>query len=158
MAAPSTGMPIRNHAEDGQQLEGRNYIKWDDPSVQSTPEDEDEDIKAVADMINEIQKAQYNSHRHCYTGTHARSQGIVKGTLKTEPNLPPHLKQSMFAEEREWPVICRYSSEPGDPGLDVRVNAIVQEAVLTSYVGSHSPASRLCHESLRCPRRVLRRR
>lgn len=44
---------------------------------------------------------------------------MVKGTLRTEPNLPDHLKQSMFAEEREWPVLCRYSSEPGDPGLDV---------------------------------------
>ncbi|KAK4942405.1 hypothetical protein LTR10_017852 [Elasticomyces elasticus] len=121
MAAPSTGMPIRNHAEDGQKLESRNYIRWDASNVQSKPEDEDEDIKAVADMINEIQRAQYNSHRHCYTGTHARSQGIIKGTLKTEPNLPPHLKQSMFAEEREWPVICRYSSEPGDPGLDDRI-------------------------------------
>lgn len=58
-----------------------------------------------------------DTHR---AGTHARTQGIVKGTLSTEPNLPSHLRQSMFAEEREWPVLCRYSSEPGDPGLDVR--------------------------------------
>ena len=28
----------------------------------------------------------------------------------------------MFAEEREWPVLCRYSSEPGDPGLDVSLS------------------------------------
>lgn len=53
-------------------------------------------------------------------GTHARTHGVVKGTLKTEPNLPLHLRQSLFAEEREWPVLCRYSTEPGDPGLDVR--------------------------------------
>ncbi|KAK5282297.1 hypothetical protein LTR40_003497, partial [Exophiala xenobiotica] len=102
MAAPSIGMPISNHAEDQSKLEGRDYIRWDDSRVQSKPEGEDEDIKAVAEMINAIQKAQYNSHRHC---THARTQGIVKGTLKTEPNMPPHLKQSMFAEEREWPVL-----------------------------------------------------
>lgn len=25
----------------------------------------------------------------------------------------------MFAEEREWPVLCRYSSESANPGLDV---------------------------------------
>ena len=56
-------------------------------------------------------------------GTHARTQGIVKGTLVTEKNLPKHLKQSMFAEEKEWPVLCRYSSEPGDPGLDVSFDA-----------------------------------
>jgi hypothetical protein len=30
----------------------------------------------------------------------------------------------MFAEEKEWPVVCRYSSEPRDPGLDVRMNFV----------------------------------
>lgn len=68
MAAPATGMPISNHTEDQHKLEGREYIRWDDSRVQSKPDGEDEDIKAVAEMINEIQKAQYNSHRHCYTG------------------------------------------------------------------------------------------
>lgn len=134
-------MDISNNSEDQQKLASRNYIRWDDPNVEKKPEGEDEDIRAVAEQINAIQKAQYNSHRHCYSGmqvqgqlhvllrslltesgTHARTQGIVKGTLVVEKNLPEHLKQSMFAEEREWPVLCRYSSEPGDPGLDVSLS------------------------------------
>jgi hypothetical protein len=73
MAAPSIGMPIPNHVEDESKLEGRDYIRWDDSRVQSKPEGEDEDIKAVAEMINAIQKAQYNSHRHCYTGRSFRA-------------------------------------------------------------------------------------
>ncbi|KAL2405017.1 hypothetical protein ABEF95_001280 [Exophiala dermatitidis] len=113
-------MEISNNVESQQKLEDRHYIRYDDTGVISRPEGEKEDIEVVAAMVNEIQKAQWNSHRHCYTGTHVRTQGIVKGTLRTEPNLPAHLKQSMFAEEREWPVLCRYSSEPGDPGLDPR--------------------------------------
>lgn len=48
--------------------ENRNYIRWDDPRVEQKPEGEDEDIKAVAEMINDIQRAQYNMHRHCYSG------------------------------------------------------------------------------------------
>ena len=52
-------------------------------------------------------------------GTHARTQGIVKGKLVVTDNLPKHLKQSMFSKGAEHPVVCRYSSEPGDPGLDV---------------------------------------
>lgn len=52
-------------------------------------------------------------------GTHARTQGIVKGMLIMDDDLPKHLKQSMFAKGAEHPVVCRYSSEPGDPGLDV---------------------------------------
>ena len=53
-------------------------------------------------------------------GTHARTQGIVKGMLIVQDDLPKHLKQSMFAHAGQYPVVCRYSSEPGDPGLDVQ--------------------------------------
>ena len=113
-------MEISNkEAKDTRSLEGRTYIKWNDNGVEKIPPNEEEDINAVAEMINAIQKATWNHTRHGYTGTHARTQGIVKGKIATEKILPPHLKQSLFAEEREWPVICRYSSEPGDPGLDV---------------------------------------
>jgi hypothetical protein len=35
------------------------------------------------------------------SGTHARTQGVVKGTLVSEKSLPKHLKHSVFAEERE---------------------------------------------------------
>ena len=45
----------------------RPYIKYT-PEIEKKPPGEDEDIQAVADMVNAIQKAQYNMHRHCYTG------------------------------------------------------------------------------------------
>ena len=68
------------------------------------------------------------SEVHCYqralltgrAGTHARTQGIVKGMLIVKDDLPKHLKQSMFEHGGQHAVVCRYSSEPGDPGLDVR--------------------------------------
>ena len=53
------------------------------------------------------------------SGTHARTQGLVKCKLIVSDDLPKYLKQSMFAHGGEYPVVCRYSSEPGDPGLDV---------------------------------------
>lgn len=61
-------MEISNHSEDQNKLAERGYIRYDDPRLQEKPEGEEEDIQAVADMINEIQKAQYNCHRHCYSG------------------------------------------------------------------------------------------
>ena len=48
-------------------LANRPYIKYTS-DIEQKPPGEDEDIQAVADMINQIQKAQYNSHRHCYSG------------------------------------------------------------------------------------------
>lgn len=44
------------------------YIRWDAPGVEKVPPGESEDIQAVADMINGMQKAQFNNHRHMYGG------------------------------------------------------------------------------------------
>jgi hypothetical protein len=40
-----------------QDLSSRKYIKWDDPSVEKIPPGEEEDILAVAEQINAIQRA-----------------------------------------------------------------------------------------------------
>ena len=61
----------------------------------------------------------FNKTRHGYTGTHARTQGLVKGKLIVPNDLPGHLKQSLFQEGGEYDLVARYSSEPPDPGLDV---------------------------------------
>ena len=104
-------MEISNKTESHpEKLEDRPYIRYD-PGVEKIPENEEEDIKAVADMINQIQKATWNRTRHGFTGTHARTQGIVKGRLIVSDDLPKHLKQSMFEKGGEYPVVCRYSSE-----------------------------------------------
>ena len=103
-------------AED---LSKRSYIHWQTKGVVEVPEKEEDDINAVCEQINSMQRAQYNNHRHCYTGTHSRTQGIVKVKVIVKDDLPPHLKQSMFAHGGSYPTVCRYSTEPGDPGIDV---------------------------------------
>jgi hypothetical protein len=49
-------------------LTSRKYIQWNAPGVEKVPPGEAEDIQAVADMINTMQKAQYNNNRHMYGG------------------------------------------------------------------------------------------
>jgi len=66
-ASNAPGMAIHDKHGDEQELAKRNYVRFDS-NVEKVAENEEADIKAVADMINEIQKAQYNSHRHCYSG------------------------------------------------------------------------------------------
>lgn len=61
-------MNISNKGEDHDAMANRKYIHWQDEGVEKIPPNETEDIQAVADQINAMQKAQYNSHRHCYTG------------------------------------------------------------------------------------------
>lgn len=107
-------------------LSKRNYIRWDAEGVEKIPSGEKEEIDAVAEQINCIQKAQWNMHRHCYSGTHARTHGIVKGTFVVHDNLPEHLRQGeLFSKGAEYPVACRYSTEPGDPGLDVSIALMI---------------------------------
>lgn len=69
-------MDISNKSDDQQKLAGRKYLRWDDPNVEKKQEGEDEDIRAVAEQINAIQKAQYNSHRHCYSGRGAEDSFV----------------------------------------------------------------------------------
>jgi hypothetical protein len=64
-------MDISNNSENQENLARRNYIKWGDPNVEKILEGEAEDIQAVAEQVNTIQRAQ------------------------------THLKQSIFTEERE---------------------------------------------------------
>ncbi|KAF3055807.1 putative catalase protein [Daldinia childiae] len=104
-------------------LASRKYVSWEAAGVERIPPGEEEDMRAVIAQISEMQRRQYNKARHCYGGTHARTQGIVKGKLVVPGDLPKHLKQSeLFREAGEYPVACRYSSEPGDPGLDAGVS------------------------------------
>ncbi|KAF9880345.1 hypothetical protein CkaCkLH20_02299 [Colletotrichum karsti] len=103
-------------------LTKRNYVRWDAEGVEKPPANEAEDIQAVADLVNELQRRTWNQTRHGYGATHARTQGIVKGKFIVRDDLPKHLQQSeLFSHGGEYPAACRYSSEPGDPGLDDRI-------------------------------------
>ena len=61
-------MDITNKSQSQDAMANRKYINWQAEGVEKIPLNEAEDIQAVADQINAIQKAQYNLHRHCYTG------------------------------------------------------------------------------------------
>lgn len=100
------------------ELAKRQYLRWDSPGVEVIPPGEEDDIKAVAEQINTQQRQQFDNHRHVYTGTHCRTHGIVKGTFEVSANLPPHLRQGeLFSKPAVYPAACRYSTEPGDPGM-----------------------------------------
>ncbi|KAF7905025.1 uncharacterized protein EAF01_005547 [Botrytis porri] len=122
---------------ESEEMKSRNYMKWDASGFEVIPPNEQEDIQAIADQINAIQQAQFNTHRHCFggttsqpwvkieiltssKGTHARAQRLVKGEMVVG-GLPPHLAQSMFSRPKTYPIVMRYGTEPGDPALDDRI-------------------------------------
>lgn len=49
-------------------LANRDYVRWDSGGIEEVPPNEEEDINETAKMLNEIQKAMYDKHRHCFGG------------------------------------------------------------------------------------------
>lgn len=136
-----------------EELASRTYVRCDTPGVEVIPPNEAEDIQAVADMVNTMQRAQFNKGCHCFGGTHARTQGVVKGKFIVLDDLPNHLKQSeLFEQAKVYDIACRYSSEPGDPGLDVcRLQfAWLWRLETNKMPGSDPGTTRVCHEDIRC--------
>ena len=92
--APPKGMDISNKpAGDKEDMSKRDYIRWDAEGVERIPPNEAEDIQAVADMINCIQMAQWNNHRHCYSG---KDLAVRQGVFYTD------LDQAPMPEPKDW--------------------------------------------------------
>lgn len=56
-------------------LQNRRYLRSDTEGVEKIPSGEEEDISAVADQINLIQKMMFNKTRHCFGGKHNPTYG-----------------------------------------------------------------------------------
>lgn len=110
------------------------YIAWNHPSVEHVPADEAATIakgssslnpgmiadflaQSVVEQINFIQGAQAcprGGHHvtsdpspFTFTGTHAKTHGIVKGELTVSNEIPAAFKQSLFADAGTYPLIMR---------------------------------------------------
>ena len=65
-------------------------------------------------------------------------------------DLPPHLKQGeLFEKGGEYPVVARYSTEPGDPGQDVGYFCIeINHLETKRMIGSETKSSWFRNETL----------
>lgn len=94
----------------------RTFIRWDDPNVEkgAGPE-EDQLIHEVEKQINTAQTAVWECHRHAFSGTHVKTQGIVKGSMEVLEGLDSHLYQGLFKHPGAmFPIAMRYSTETTD--------------------------------------------
>ena len=58
------------------------------------------------------QRADQLKCRRAFTATHVKTQGLVKGSLTIPSDLPPHLRQGLFASPGTYFVAVRYANEP----------------------------------------------
>lgn len=76
-----------------------------------------EETQLIADIVAQMAataRCAFERHRHAHRDAHAKSNGVLKGELVVHPDLPPELRQGLFAMPDTYAIVARLSSAPGD--------------------------------------------
>ena len=84
------------------------------PQVEKIEPDEHVTFDELSRTMQHITRHMATRYRHAYRPVHAKSHGVLVGTLDTLPGLPEPLAQGLFAQPGSHPVILRFSTNPGD--------------------------------------------
>lgn len=97
-------------------------IPYTDAVEQQQP-DEDEHIRRCIDSLLRTNAMTFDLHRHGYRATHAKSHGVLRGTLRVHHDLPTELAQGLFRIPGEYDVVARIATETGQLDDDRKPNA-----------------------------------
>ncbi len=88
------------------------YLRYT-PAVEQPAPDESVIFDELSRIMQHITRTMASRYRHAYRPVHAKSHGLLTGTLNI-PALPGHLAQGLFAQPASYPVLMRFSTNPGD--------------------------------------------
>lgn len=115
------------------------------PSVEQPQAGEQTVFDDLSRTMQHITRTMASRYRHAYRPVHAKSHGLLVGTLEVLPGLAPELAQGLFARPAEYPVIMRFSTNPGDMladdvssprGLAIKILNVPGQQVANSADGS----------------------
>ena len=89
------------------------YLRYTD-SIETPSPDEPVLFDELSRTMQHITRAMAARYRHAYRPVHAKSHGVLVGTLVVLGDLPEHLAQGLFARPASYPVVMRLSTNPGD--------------------------------------------
>ncbi len=89
------------------------YLRYS-PSLEQPAPDEQAVFEELSQIMQHITRTMATHYRHAYRPVHAKSHGVLVGTLDVHPNLAEPLAQGLFATPGSYPVILRFSTNPGD--------------------------------------------
>lgn len=84
------------------------------PGVEKPAPDEAETLDGIMAQMRKISETVLKDSGHAERSVHAKSHGLLRGELRVLDGLPPELRQGVFAEPRDYPVVMRFSTNPGD--------------------------------------------
>ena len=91
----------------------KQYLQYT-PAVEQIAPDEHVTFDELSRTMQHITRYMAARYRHAYRPVHAKSHGVLVGTLEVLPNLPEPLAQGLFAKPATYPVVMRFSTNPGD--------------------------------------------
>lgn len=84
------------------------------PSIEAPEPDEAATTEKLIETLHKISETTYKHSGHGLRSVHAKSHGLITGTLEILPDLPPDLAQGLFEKPGTHPLVMRYSTNPGD--------------------------------------------
>jgi len=85
-----------------------------DSTFEQVPEDEAETTRELMETLRTILDTTSQDYGHAVRSVHAKSHGLLQGELHVIAGLPPELAQGLFATPGNYPVVLRFSTNPGD--------------------------------------------
>ena len=89
------------------------YLQYS-PEVEHIAPDEHVTFDELSRTMQHITRHMATRYRHAYRPVHAKSHGVLVGSIEALPGLPEALAQGLFAQPGPHPVIMRFSTNPGD--------------------------------------------
>ena len=90
-----------------------NYLSYS-PAVEQPEPDEASTFEQLSATMQHITRTMASHYRHAYRPVHAKSHGVLVGTLTVHAGLPEPLAQGLFGVPGNYPTILRFSTNPGD--------------------------------------------
>jgi catalase len=83
-------------------------------SVENPAPDEAVTFDELSRTMQHITRSLAAKYRHANRPVHAKSHGLLVGRLEVLPTLAPELAQGLFTTPGSYPVVMRFSTNPGD--------------------------------------------
>lgn len=83
----------------------------------TTEKIQDDEATTNAELVEQLLKISqitYADGQKALRSVHAKSHGILTGTLTVAGDLPPVLAQGLFSAPGDYPATLRFSTSPGD--------------------------------------------
>ncbi len=90
-----------------------SYVRYDN-GVETVTEDEASVIDGIIATMTRESQTVAKRDGQTVRASHAKSTGLLKGTLTVLPDLPEPVRQGLFASPRSYPVLLRFAQGPGE--------------------------------------------